>query len=134
MRFVCEYVGLCLQPLDNREATRVWIPYDFLNPCEIMLVYSVEKPNLEAFTMPDRFRTDVAYFMTPAGEQGAPALGEREYWIRLEDALQWLEDGVVSVVSPLDAAAKAEIELTEEQEAFLDWLVENRIQHVKLGD
>jgi hypothetical protein len=99
-----------------------------------MLVHSVQQPTLAPFSMPARFRTDVAYFMTPAGEHGAPELGSREYWISLEDARQWLDDGGIEVVSPLDAASKAEIELTDEQEAFLEWLIANEIQHVRLED
>ena len=95
-------------------------------------VHAVDRPELSPFVMPDRFRTEVAYFMTPAGEPGVPALGPREYWVRTEDARQWLEDFVVYVVSPLDAAAKAELELTEAQEAWLEWMVENRVQHIRL--
>ena len=77
---------------------------------------------------------EITFFMTPAGEGGAPAaLGESEYWINLEDARRWLDDLVVYVVSPLDAENKAEIELTEYHEAFLQWLVTNGVQHVRLG-
>ena len=97
-----------------------------------MFVYSVEKSELAPFEMPRHFRTDIAYFMTPAGEQGAPQLGPREYWIRLDDARRWLYDLVVPVVSPLDARAKAELELTDQQEAWLQWMVDNEIQHVRL--
>ena len=97
-----------------------------------MRIHSVEKPNLLPFEMPARFTTDIAYFMTPSGEQGVPVLAHREYWVRAEDARLWLDDGVVLVVSPLDAAAKAELELTEEQEAWLEWMVANEIQHVRL--
>ena len=82
--------------------------------------------------MPARFRTQIAYFMTPSGEHGAPELKPGEYWIRLGDARRWLDDGVVSIISPLDAEAKAEIELTDEQEAWLEWMVANRIEHVRL--
>jgi hypothetical protein len=81
--------------------------------------------------MPDRFRTQIVYFMTPPG-QGVPALPPGEYRIRLADAQNWLDEGVVSVVSPLDAENKAELELTEEQEAWLEWMVEHQIQHVRL--
>jgi hypothetical protein len=95
-------------------------------------VHAVEQPDLAPFEMPDRFKTEIVYFMTPAGDRGAPALGPHEYWIRLEDARQWLDDYVVSVVSPLDAEAKAEFELSEEQEAWLEWLVAHGIQHVRL--
>ena len=51
-----------------------------------MLVHAVDRPELPPLTMPDRFRTDIAYFMTPAGDHGVPKLPEREYWIRLDDA------------------------------------------------
>ena len=42
-----------------------------------MFVHSVEKSELAPFEMPRRFRTDIAYFMTPAGERGAPQLGSQ---------------------------------------------------------
>jgi hypothetical protein len=82
--------------------------------------------------MSERFRTQIVYFMTPANAPGVPPLAVGEYWIRRADAQQWLEDFAVSVVSPLDAEATAEIELTEEQEAWLEWLVQNDIQHVRV--
>ena len=96
-------------------------------------VHAIDQQNLPPFEMSDRFKTQVVYFMTPAGEPGVPALGPREYWIRREDAEHWLREFVVSVVSPLDAASKAEFELTEEQEAWLEWLVAHQVQHVRLG-
>jgi hypothetical protein len=99
-----------------------------------MQVYPVQKPELAPFSMPSRFRTDVAYFMTPAGEAGVPSLAAGEYWVRLEDARRWLDEGVVSVVSPLDAEATAEFELTEEQEAWLEWMVTHAVEHIRLGE
>ena len=70
-----------------------------------LLVYPVDKPELPPFKMPHRFRTDVAYFMTPAGEEGVPELAAGEYWVRLKDARRWLDELVVEVVSPLAAAS-----------------------------
>lgn len=96
-----------------------------------MLVHAVGK-DIAPFTMPARFRTDVAYFITPAGEPGVPALGTDEYFVRLSDSRKWLEELVVRVVSPLSAEAQAELELTEDQEAWLEWLVQNEIEHVRL--
>lgn len=96
-----------------------------------MQVHAVGK-SLPPFSMPARFRTDIAYFMTPAGEPGVPPLGPGEYWVRLADARQWLDELVVRVVSPLDAEAQAELELTEEQEAWLEWMVSHEIEHVRL--
>ena len=95
-------------------------------------VHSIEKPELPPFEMPARFRTDVSYFMTPSGEDGAPQLQPGEFWIRLENAKRWLDEFVVPVVSPLSAEVKSEIELTEDQEAWLEWMVSNSIQHIRL--
>ncbi len=98
-----------------------------------MLIHSVDHPDLPPFEMPARFKMEIVYFMTPAGDHGAPQLGPNEYWICREEAIKWLDDLVVFVVSPLDAQSKAEIELTDDHEAWLTWMVENGIQHVRLG-
>jgi hypothetical protein len=98
-----------------------------------MFIYAVERPELPPLTMPDRFRTDIAYFMTPAGEHGVEKMPSGEYWIRLDDARDWLADGVLSVVSPLDGMNRTEIELTDEQEAWLRWMVTNGVEHVRVG-
>jgi hypothetical protein len=99
-----------------------------------MLIHALDQSNIPTLTVPDRFRMEITFFMTPPGEHGAPAaLGEGEYWIDLEDARRWLDEQVVYVVSPLDAENKAEIALTEYHEAFLQWLVANGVQHVRLG-
>ena len=97
-----------------------------------MRVIAVNRSDLSPFSMPARFRTDVTYFITPKGEDGVPELGENEYWVRLEDAKKWLEEFVVLVVSPLSAEVKAEIELTEEQESWLEWMVDNEVQHIRV--
>ena len=96
-------------------------------------VHSVERPDLAPFRMPDRFRHEVTYFMTPAGQEGAPKLSAGEYWVRLADARTFLEEGVVRLVSPLDSASKAEIGLSEEQEAWLEWMVANGVEHIRLA-
>lgn len=97
-----------------------------------MLVYAVDHPELPPFPMPDRFRHEITYFMTPGGEAGVPVLAAREYWIRQSDARSCFEDGVVRIVSPLDSDSKAEIELSEEQEAWLEWLLAHQIEHVRV--
>ena len=97
-----------------------------------MLVHAVDQPDLPPFEMPPRFKTEVTYFMTPSGDAGVPKLPAGEYWIRLEDARRWLEDCVVEVVSPLSAETKAELEITEEQEAWLQWMVDHEVEHIRL--
>ena len=95
-------------------------------------VVAVDQPGLPPLEMPDRFRHDVTYFMTPSGEHGAPELARGEYWVRLDEARQWLDDLVFLVVSPLDSTAQAEVELTEEQEAWLEWMIAHDIERIRL--
>ena len=98
-----------------------------------MKVIAVDRPELSPLEMPARFRTEIVFFMTPPGERGAPAnLGPGEYWIALDEARKWLEELVVRVVSPLDAQNMAEIELTEDHERWLEWLVKHSVQRVRL--
>lgn len=96
-------------------------------------VHAVDQANVPPLTMPDRFRHDITYFVTSPGETGAPAhLPPREYWIRREDSQRILEDGVITIVSPLDSTKQTEIEITVEQEMWIAWLVKHSIQHVRL--
>jgi hypothetical protein len=98
-----------------------------------VLVYAVNRPELAPFRMPDRFRHEITYFMTISGEGGVPKLPAGEYWIRLADSTTTLDDGVLRIVSPLDSASKAEIEISEEQEAWLEWMVKSGVEHVRLA-
>ncbi len=97
-----------------------------------MLIHAVQRSDVSPLQMPDRFKFEIVYFMTPSGERGAPRLGKDEYWIRLDEARRWLDDMVIEVVSPLDAASKAEVELSEDHEKWLEWMVTNEIEHVRL--
>lgn len=97
-----------------------------------MKVIPLDRPHVVPYLMPPRFKTEIAYFMTPAGEPGVPDLGTDEYFVRLEDARKYLDELVVAIVSPLSEERKTEIELTEDHEAWLRWMVEHEIQHVRL--
>ncbi len=97
------------------------------------LVFSVEKPELPGFSMPERFKHDIIYFATPAGKPGVPDhLAKGEWWIPREEALRIYEEGIVRIVSPLDSATSAELEITEEQEAWLQWVIENQTERIRL--
>ena len=99
-----------------------------------MRIHAADQPQVPPLDLPDRFKMEIVYFMTPPGDRGAPAaLGDNEYWIDPAEARQWLDEGVVYVVSPLDAENQAEIELTEYHEAFLQWLVMHGVSHVRIG-
>ena len=95
-------------------------------------VIAIDRSDLAPFLMPERFRTDVAYFMTPGDSPGAPPLSPGEYWVRSDDARRWLEDLAFEVVSPLDAKAKAEVDLTDEQEAWLEWMLKNGVERIRV--
>lgn len=97
------------------------------------IVIAVGHPELPPLKMPQRFRHEVTYFMTPAGEHGVPPLAAGEYWIRLPDAQRCLEEGVISIVSPLDSETRAEIEISEEQEEWLEWMVKHRLEHIHVA-
>jgi hypothetical protein len=96
-------------------------------------VVAVDRPEVPPYDMPDRFRHDIAYFMSIPGEHGVPLLPEGDYWIDPAAARVWLDDGVFSVVSPLDSASKTEVEITDEQEAWLTWLVAHSVDRVRLS-
>lgn len=97
-----------------------------------VVVYAVDRPDVPPLRMPDRFRTEIAYFIALPSEGQMPHLPPGEYWVRRTDALNWLEQGEISVVSPLDSTARAQIELREEHEQFLEWLTANGIEHIRL--
>lgn len=95
-------------------------------------VVSVDRPETAPFILSDRFRTEIAYFMSLPDQAGVPTLAEREYWVAAADARRWLDDGVFRLISPLDTESQAEIELSEEQEEWLEWMVAHGIQRIRL--
>jgi hypothetical protein len=92
---------------------------------------SVDHPDLTPLSISARLRSQLVYFMASAAAQGAPALGENEFWFAPDEVAKWLDEGVFYLVSPLDSANMTEVEITEEQEAMLYWLNRNQIQHVR---
>ena len=96
-----------------------------------VLIYAVDRPDVTPLEMPDRFRHEVSYFMA-VGEAGVPDLPPGEYRIRSEDVVKWLDDGVFCLVSPLDSTKATELELTEDQERWLEWMQREGIQHIRL--
>ena len=76
-----------------------------------------------------RLRTQLSYFTSPGD---GPDLGPDEFWFVPEEVTKWLDDGVFYLVSPLDSANTTEVELTEEQEEFLNWLQKKGVRHVRV--
>ncbi len=96
-------------------------------------VIATDRPELAPFSMPERFRREIVYFMTPGDSPSAPTLKGGEYWIDPKNVADWLDCGVFTLVSPLDAESVAEIELSEEQELWLEWMLEHQISVVRLA-
>lgn len=95
-------------------------------------VRAIDQPEVPPYPMSDRFRLEVAYFMEVPPETGSAGAAPGEYWIDPDRAKAWYEDGVISIVSPLDSQNRTEVELSEEQESWLEWLIANRVTHIRL--
>jgi hypothetical protein len=96
------------------------------------LVFAVNRPDLPPRSVSDRFRHEIAYFMSVPGDAGVPQLGPGEYWVDLKQVHGWLDDGAILLVSPLDSASRTEVELSEEQEGWLEWMAEHQVQHIRV--
>jgi hypothetical protein len=97
-----------------------------------ILAVPLDSPGVSPREISGRLRSQLIYFMSPQGVEGVRPLGEHEYWFARQDVERWLNDGVFYLVSPLDTANQTEVELTEEQEEFLSWLVAEDVCHVRV--
>jgi hypothetical protein len=95
-------------------------------------VTALDRSDAAPLVMSDRFRTEIAYFMSLPGAPGVPKLGPHEYWVDAAEAKKWLEEGVFHLVSPLDSQSQAEVELSEEHETWLEWMLAIGAQHVRV--
>lgn len=98
---------------------------------KFMLV-PIDRPQVSPREISPRLRSQIVYFATAGGSRGVPELGELEYWFNSSDVAEWLDSGVISLISPLDTANMTDVELSEEQESFLGWLAKEGVQHVRL--
>jgi hypothetical protein len=94
----------------------------------------MDRPVAPSLEISARLRSQLVYFITPADAPQVPPLPANEYWIDAVQAAQWLADGVLELVSPLDEEHRTTVEFSEEQEAFLEWLVTHQVQHVRLQE
>lgn len=97
-------------------------------------VLAVDNPSAPPLEISARLRSQLVYFMTPRDAPHVPPLQQNDYWIDADHAAQWFADGVFELVSPLDEANKTTIELSEEQEQLIEWLVTHRVQHLRLEE
>ncbi|RUL87225.1 hypothetical protein [Tautonia sociabilis] len=94
----------------------------------------IDRPDVAPLPITSRLRSQLVYFRSAADTPGIPPLGPNEYWIAREEVERALNEGVILLVSPLDSEHQTEVELSEEQEALLDWLHRNQVQHVRVSE
>ena len=92
----------------------------------------IDRPGVAPRPISPRLRSQLVYFGAPSDAEGAPVIGEREYWFRTAEVDQWLDDGVFYLISPLDTSNQTEVELTEEQESLLIWIKKEGVRHVRV--
>lgn len=94
----------------------------------------LDRPEVAPYPLSDRLRSQLVYFMADSDAPGIPELGEDEFWFDGEDVTRWIMEGVFYLVSPLDTENMTEVELSEEQDALLNWLDRNQVRHVRVDD
>ena len=97
-----------------------------------LVLTPVDRPEIVSRPISERLRSQLVYFGVPSGSPGVPALGDAEYWFDHVEVTQWLDDGVISLISPLDTAHMTEVELSEEQESLLAWILKQGVRHVRV--
>ncbi len=99
-----------------------------------MMLVALDRPGLAPLPISARLRSQLVYFASPAGAPGVPALREGEYFFAAAEVVRYHDEGVIYLVSPLDTAHQTEVELSEEQEALLQWLLDHDVQHVRVRE
>lgn len=97
-----------------------------------MKLFAVGKDEVAPLKISAKLRSQFVYFASPANSAGLPAMGENEFFFPLSETKTWHEDGVIYLVSPLDTDNKTEVELTDEQEDLMAWLVQHGVEHVRV--
>ena len=95
------------------------------------LVSAIDKPDLEPYEVSRTLRGQLHYFTE--GEI-RDTQKPNDYFFPIERTSELLEEGVFYLVSPLDDQNRAEIEITDEQEDFLEWLVSNEIEQIRVSE
>jgi hypothetical protein len=99
-----------------------------------LVLVPIDRPEVPPRAITERLRNQLVYFMTPRDTPGLPPLGEFDYWFSPDEVATWVDEGVFLLVSPLDTDAMTEVELSEEQEAFLQWLQDSKVSHARLEE
>ena len=99
-----------------------------------LVLVPLNRPDVPARAITERLRNQLVYFMTARDTPDLPPLGELDFYFAPAEVATWVDEGVFLLVSPLDTDAMTEVELSEEQEAFLQWLQDKQVCHVRLEE
>ena len=99
------------------------------------LASAIDKPTVDPYEISQTLRGQLHYFTEGASARQWEHSGDpNAFFFPLELTSELYDEGVFYVTSPLDDQNQAEIEITEEQEDFLDWLISNQIEKVKVSE
>ena len=93
------------------------------------LVIPLDKTEIAPYQISATLRKQLPYFTEGRIHDASDS---DRYFFPIARTSELLEDGVFYVVSPLDDQNQAEIEITDEQEDLLEWLVSNRIEQARV--
>ncbi len=93
---------------------------------KIVALKNQEAPSLD---VSNRIKQEIVYFATASNSDG---LATEEYTIDVGEARRILDQGVLHVVSPLRAENAAEVEISEDAERLLEWVLEYDIHQIRL--
>jgi hypothetical protein len=97
-----------------------------------MKVFATNRPDVPPIEMPERFRTEIVYFAAASDAAPPPPLASGEYYVPQASAAEFLDTLVIEIISPL-AAASAEVDVSEDQERWLRWMLDHGIERVRCG-
>ncbi|MBI3461582.1 MAG: hypothetical protein HY000_00770 [Planctomycetes bacterium] len=97
-------------------------------------VSAVGRADVKPLRISERLKSQLVYFMSPRDAPGTPPLAESEFWIPLPHTREWLDQGAILLVSPLDSENQTEVELSEEQEDLLVWLDQHGVEHIRVSE
>lgn len=97
-----------------------------------MKVFATDREDVPPIEMPDRFRTEIVYFAASSDAAPPPPLAPGEYYVPQAATAEFLDTLVIEIISPL-AAASAEVDVSEDQERWLRWMLDHGIERVRCG-
>jgi hypothetical protein len=95
-----------------------------------ILATALDRDGVTPRPLSPRLRSQLNYFV--AASSGPHV--DNEFRFDPDEVRRWVDDGVILLVSPLDTAHATEVELSEEQEDFLGWLLAHEVWHIRVDE